>query len=200
MPNPKGLEFIEAIEPTLENAKAIQGLTLQDVIKGCFDNPLDLANPSSGNMILAQQQKLRNHPGQYSGYVRNGELVAYIKQNHWLVGDELPFATGIRFVRLIANRVLRLDPSTGQWGIYGFVASDELDVSDRKSALVGLLQYSLANVLKGKYRTVNVVIYENDPLIDIVSKFGFVPVGKLGEAANAPGLLQQRYQRPAPAN
>jgi hypothetical protein len=193
----QGLEFIETIEPTFENAIAVQVLTLQDIKHGGFQKPLELADPSNSDMVATQQQKLHDHPERYSGYTRDGQLVAYIKQNDWFAGDELPFATGARAVELKASRALHLDPSTGQWGVFGLVASDNLDKDDRESVLLDLLQRSFADPRSGESRTVNIVIHEHDPLLEIAVHYGFVPVGKLGEAAGAPGLMQQRYQRPS---
>ncbi len=50
-----GLEFIEIIEPTRENAKAMLRLTLRDLRAGGFTNPLSLADPSNEQMIIIQQ-------------------------------------------------------------------------------------------------------------------------------------------------
>jgi hypothetical protein len=194
---PVNLEFIEVIEPTYENAKAIQELTLQDVKAGGFPNPRELADPSSSDKVAAQQQKLRDHPERYSGYARNGQLVAYIKHGEWLAGDELPFASGLRVALLKARSALHLNPSTGQWGVFGLVTSDDLTDDEREVALVKLLQRSFRDSQSGKFRTVNVVIHENDPLLEIAALYRFVPVGKPAEAAGAPGLMQQRYRRRA---
>jgi len=190
-----GLEFVEIIEPTFKNAMAIQELTLQDVKAGGFRRPIELADPLNPGMVAAQQQKLLDHPERYSGYTRDGQLVAYIKQNDWLYGDELPFASGARAVALKASRALHLNPSTGQWGVFGLVASDSLLDGERRNALTGLLQSSFVDPLSGKSRTVNVIIHDHDPLFEVAALNGFGPVGKRAEAAGAPGLLQQRYQR-----
>lgn len=191
------LRFIETIPPTRENAKAVQKLTLQDVLAGRFEEPRSLADPLNERMVTAQQKKLQDHPDRYSGYVQDGQLVAYIKQNNWLVGDELPFASGLRATALKALRALHPTSATGQWGIFGLVASDDLEVVEYTSALAGLLQRSFVDPRNGKPRTVNIVVHEHDPLLEIVELNGFVPLGELGEAAGAPGLKQQRYQRQA---
>jgi hypothetical protein len=197
MPSSQGLEFVETIEPTLENATAIQRLTLQDATLGGFKNPTELADPSNPDMVAAQQQRLRDYPERYCGYVRDGKLIAYMKQNDWMIGDELPFTTGVQAARLKARRALHLDPSTGEWGIFGLVASDELEERDRETVLIGLLQRSFSDPRSWETRTVNIVIHENDPVLRIARYHGFGPVGELGEAAGAPGLIQRRYQRPA---
>lgn len=191
----RGLEFIGTIEPTRENAQAIQRLTLQDLKVGGFEKPLDLADPSNEYRVAAQQQKLRDYPERYSGYARRGKLVAYIKQNDWLVGDELPFATGVRAATLKVRRAFHMNPLTGQWGVFGLVASDNLGFAEHRGVLDHLLQRSFVDPVSGKDRTVNVVIHDHDPLLEVALYHGFVPVGKRAEAAGAPGLKQQRYQR-----
>ena len=195
MLSPQGLEFIETIEPTRENAQAMLKLTLQDVKLGGFKNPLSLADPSSEDMISAQQQKLCDHPERYSGYARNGELVAYIKQGEWLAGDELPFAHWFSFLSLKVQRALHKDPHTGMWGIFGLVAANDLGTMVQKNALALLLMGSREDpVSKNTRRIVNVAIHEYDPLLDIAKNHGFVAVGRRGNAAGAPGLKQRRYQ------
>jgi len=192
MPSAEGLVFVETIEPTWDNAKAIQRLTLQDVYAGGFNQPLELANPDDDQKVALQQQKLRDHPERYSGYTLNGTLVAYMKQNKWLIGDELPFVTPrlkAHLLRLMAK--IRRTSETGQWGVFGLVASDELDRYQRRDALENLLKHSF----RGNLRTVNIVIHANDPVLPSALHFGFVAVGKFAEAAGASGLKQRRYQR-----
>ncbi len=191
----RGLEYIETIEPTFDNARAIQELTLQDVRVGRFSEPLKLADPANTEMVAIQQQKLRDHPERYSGYVKDGQLVAYIKQNHWTIADELPFVSGRPAAALRFTRALRLNPSFGQWGIFGLVASEDLPAGERQGVLTSLLRSTFTDPQTGKPRKVNVVIHDNDPLLSIAERYGFVKYGKKAPAAGAPGLDQFRYQR-----
>lgn len=190
-----GLTYIDTIEPTLENAKAIQRLSLQDLRAGNFERPLELANPNDANLVNAQRRNLRLHPERYNGYVRDGELVAFMKQNDWLIGDELPFTSVLRAFMLKVRRVIRRKPSMGQWGVFGLVASDTLNSEERAEVLQGLLHTALVDPRTGKARIVNVPIHRNDPLLKIAMKNGFVPLGKRGVAAGTFGPKQQRYQR-----
>lgn len=192
-----GLEYIEMIKPTFENAKAIQKLTLQDVEAGGFENPLELADPFNTDKVISQRQKLRDHPERYSGYVRDGRLVAYIKQNDWTITDELPFASRSRAVAIRASLGLHMSPSTGQWGVFGLVASNDLNDEEREMVLRELLRSSFVDPRTSEPRTVNIAIHERDPLFKIAVRLGFKAVGEIAEAAGAPGLMQQRYQRSA---
>jgi hypothetical protein len=194
MSDTSGLVFLRNIEPTWENAVIIQELTFQDVIAGKFPNPESIADPANEKMVSLQQQKLRDFPERYSGYAYDGKLVAYIKHHDWLVSQELDFATGAYTVALKAIRALRMNPSTGQWGISGLVASDELPEAKRNSILADLLQLSFVDPHTGRGRSVNVVVHEHDPLLNIILGFGFVEVGEPKEVKGAPGLKQKRYQ------
>lgn len=188
--------FAEVIEPTRENAAAVKRLTLQDLIAGEFPNALELADPSNRKQVRDQRKRLRKHPERYSGYFKGDELVAYIKQNEWRVADELPFVFGEQYDELKALYDHNKAASTGQWGVFGLVVSDKLDKESRDELLTLLLEESLTDPKTGKTRTtVNIVLHANDPLLEIVSHYGFDPVGRLGEAAGAPGILQPRYQR-----
>lgn len=189
------LEYIETIEPTLENAKSIVLLTLQDLVAGAFKDPLALANPSNPAMVAAQQKRLRNHPERYSGFAFDGSLVAYMKQNHWTTYDELPFAPWSDIIDLLLQRAFRMDPHTGMWGVFGLVASDTLSKSDRDMVLTTLLESSFGKRPSGKERIVNIVLHKNDPLLEIVPCYGFVPYGRLGQASGAPGAKQRRFRR-----
>ena len=190
----RGFEFVETIESWFGYAAAVQQMTLQDAETGGFKKPLRLADPDSITKVIDQQQRLRDHPERYCGYTRDGELVAYMKQNDWLVGDELPFAPWPRAIVLRAGRALGRSNSTGQWGVLGLVASNHLSRDKRESVLTDLLQRSFRDS-RGRPRTVNIVIHAHDPLLYIAPRYGFVPVGRPGQAAGAPGLKQQRYQR-----
>jgi hypothetical protein len=197
MPSSYDLKYVKSIDQLFENARIIQKLTLQDLVAGGFKNPLDIANPDNPVMVAKQLQKLRNYPERYSGYTRNGELVAYMKQNDWEAGDELSFTTGINAAMLKASQALHMNPLSGQWGVLGLVAFDELDKNERDNALIGLLRRSFTDLRTGRPRIVNIVLHENDPVLSIAPRLGFVPVGVPGEASGAPGKIQQRYQRAA---
>lgn len=192
-----GLVYVEEIEPTLENAREMKRLTLQDVLVGGFPKPLELADPTDDQQVRDQRQKLLDHPERYSGYAQNGKLVAYMKQNTWFVDDATPFAMGWREFVLKAFGAIGFNPSTGQWAVFGLVASEELGRSVQEEVLVDLLRRSFNDPRSGRARTVNIVLHKNDPLLSVMKSLDFLPKGKLGEAAGAPGLKQRRFQRPA---
>jgi len=185
--------YVDIIAPTRENAVAILTLTFRDVIVGRFKNPFGIANPYDENRIKEQQDSLGNHPERYSGYASNGRLVAFMKQSPWLITNELSFTEGVSgFIPRVLDR-LRLNPSTGQRGIFGLVAADHLSEDDRSFVLESLVRHSIEDPMHAG-KTVNVIIHDHDPLLEIALRSGFVPVGKKGEASGAKGLKQQRYQ------
>lgn len=191
-------KFEKTIDATRQNAEAIQRLTLQDVIAGGFRNPRELADPDNPELVTRQQSRLNNHPERYSGYTRNGELVAYMKQNEWTLPDELPFSGIVHRVALKLRKELNLDMGswTGEWGVFGLVAADSLAAWESNQLLLNLLRRTYFDA-KGQPQVVNIVLHDNDPLNGHIRREGFVVKGKPGQAAGAPGLEQLRYRRPA---
>lgn len=199
MSNAQTFEFLPQIPATEQNAIAIQALTLQDVIAGGFTNPESLANPEDPEKVDIQLGKLTNFPERYSGYRReNGLIVAYLKANEWLAGDEVPFIENA-----FARRALQLSAklrggslSPKAFGVFGLVADESLSEDQRSGLLGGLLDHSITEGLANAASVLNIVIHDNDPVLPIARDLGFEPVGPRGEATGAPGLKQQRYQRP----
>ncbi len=192
---PPEFKFVDRIEESHADAVAIQRLTLQDAFSKGFEKPREIANPDDDQMVGTQRDKLHRHPERYSGYYHNGQLVAFMKQNEWRVDDELPFATWQEALKLLVRKARRLDLSMGQWGIFGLVVSDEFGYELRSALLIDLLKRSFKYPVTGKARIVNIALSEKDPVLSIAKSQGFVVIGKPGEAAGAPGLKQQRYQR-----
>jgi len=191
-----GMVFVENIEPTHENADAMVHLTLEDLIRGGFKNPLSLADPSNPAHVELQLQRLRNHPERYCGYMLDGKLVAYMKHNHWRLADERPFALGLQALALLVFRLLRIDPYEGRWwGVFGLVVSNDIATVDRDKMLLSLLHYSMKDPRTRELRTVNIVTNYNDPVYPLLLPNGFISWGKTAEAAGAPGLKQRRYRR-----
>lgn len=198
MSNSQSFEFLPQIPATEQNAIAIQALTLQDVIAGGFTNPEGLANPNDPEKVDIQLGKLTDFPERYSGYQQeNGLIVAYLKTNEWLVGDEAPFienAFARRTLQLAGKlRGGSLQPKA--YGVFGLVADETLATDDRADLLHGLLNTSVTRGLAHSASVLNIVLHDSDPALPIAHDFGFEPVGPRGEAAGAPGLIQQRYQR-----
>lgn len=195
MDSPQHIGLALTIEPTRENAVAIQRLTLQDVIAGGFENPRLLADPDNEVLLDIQQHKLEQHPKRYSGFTLDGQLVAYMKIGQWTIFDEQPFAIGFRAMWLRIKRLLHLNPMTGQLGIFGLVVSDKLNDATRRLALTGMLSEACRthHDVAPSMKFVNIVLHENDPLMEIARSQGFTPYGKRGEAAGAPGKLQRRF-------
>lgn len=192
---PEGFEYVE-IEPTIRNAIAVQALTYDDLCTRGFD-PRLLADPLNADMLEVQVQKLQEHPERYIGVMYDGQLVAFIKENWWLISDELPFVSGPRALWLKARRAFRQSRLFGRpWGIFGLVVSAGLDYDIREEILTSLLQRSLENAGP---RAVYIVVapHMHSMLPRVLQANGFIPVGEPGEAAGAPGIVQQRYRRPA---
>ena len=197
MTQSQNFEFTPTIQPTEENAKAIQALTLQDVIAGGFENPTSLANPDDPAKVDTQIRRLTQYPERYSGYQdQNETIVAYIKQNEWLAHDESPFVTNSFARKALKARMLlkvhSLNPKA--YGVFGLVASDELETSDQEKILEDLFVRSIGNAATQSYAVINIVLHAHDPATSIAQRLGFKSTDPEGEASGAPGLAQKRYQ------
>ena len=197
MTNPQ-FEFLPQIPATEQNAIDIQALTLQDVIAGGFTNPEGLANPNDPEKVDIQLGKLTDFPERYSGYRQeNGLIVAYKKANEWMVSDEAPFIENA-FARRTLQLAGKLRGGSMQPradGVFGLVVGRQLDGEDQAELLHDLLNRSVTEGLAHAASVLNIVLHDNDPVLPIARDLGFEPVGPRGEAAGAPGLIQQRYQR-----
>jgi len=198
MNTPEHFDYVPRIDATEANAIALQFLTLQDVQAGGFINPTEIADPENPDKVQTQLDKLTDFPEHYSGYQQeNGLVVAYMKSKEWLVGDELPFienAFARRALQVVGHmRSGSMYPKA--YGVFGLVADDSLKESDQEDMLYSLLKGSVNQGLAAHARNINIVLHDNDPVLPIADDLGFKPIGERGEAAGAPGLKQQRYQR-----
>jgi hypothetical protein len=191
----EGLEFVETIEATMENAKSIVSLVRQDAKAGNMEVLYESANPDDHSAVSVQHYKLYTHPERYSGYTKDGQLVAFIKQHRWTTDNELPFAKGGRKIALTIKKMLRLYSETDQWFVSGLVVSDRLEPYERNPLLKELLRKSFMDSDNGKGMVVNIILHDSDPLLDIAPKLGFVQIGKRGVAPGAPGVKQRLFQR-----
>ena len=195
---PDGFEFVEQIDPKF--AAVIQRLTLEDLRRSGFNNPIELVDPNSVHMVAAQEKNLREHPERYCGVMYKGQLIAFMKQNEWFISDERPFAVGLRAFWLLLHRALGQSTlSNRPWGIFGLVVSEDLGNDEYASVLSYLLERSFFDE-EGWPRTVNIVIaqvHEKEWLPYFLGSHGFRRKGKPGEAAGARGVRQARYQRSA---
>lgn len=197
MSKPAAYNFLEHIEPSEANARAVQALTLQDVTIGQFPNPRSIANPDSPEMVTRQAERLANHPEQYSGYADNdGQLIAYIKSAEWLAGDEAPFvASGFaRRALLLVSRSRNGSLHPTERGVFGLVGSDALPQTERDQLLEDLLARAVGRSALVSVAAVNIILHDHDPVIPIATRLGFAPTGTRGEASGAPGLQQTRYR------
>lgn len=196
--NKNSYKFIDSISPTEENAKAIQKLTLDDVTRAGFKDPTALANPENPEKLQAQLDKLTDHPDQYSGFTNEAELVAFMKATEWLRGDEAPFVQSY-----LAKQRLRLEgklsgPSMQPkaFGVFGLNIDIRLQNRERDDIYYFLLNHAIGQAALYSAEVINIVLNDKDPVTPIAKDLGFRPLGSIGEAAGAPGLEQQRYQRP----
>jgi hypothetical protein len=191
----EGLEFFETIEPTTENAKAIVSLVRQDAKAGHMTELYEYANSENPDRIDEQLGKMIKDPKSYSGYIKDGQLVAFMKQTELLTGNVLPYAVGGHWIVMMIKKRLRRSPRTGQLFITGLVVSEELEPEERVHALKQLLQKSFTGGRKNK--VVNIVLHDSDPLLDIAPKLGFKQFGKKGDDPAVPGVKQRLFRRPA---
>jgi hypothetical protein len=82
------------------------------------------------------------------------------------------------------------------YGVFSLVASESLPGQERDEVLHDLLVRSIGRAADESASVINIVTNNQDPAIYTVEDLGFLPKGPAGEAAGAPGLIQQRYQRP----
>ena len=190
-----GLKLVEEIDPSRENAFAIQRLVLQDAKNAEFKDPYKVANPGDRKRVSVQLDKLLAHPERYSGVVQGEKLVAYMKHAPWYTGDERPFATGLLALECHARHLVHRHRPMDEWGVFGLVASTDLRIEARDAALSELLQHSFRDPW-GAEKTTNVIIHAHDPLLRIAEDLGFARRGRKGRATGAPGLMQLRYKRP----
>lgn len=198
MNEPQGFEFISQVQPNEEDARAIQALTLQDVIAGDFKNQSELADPNDQTKVKLQLNKLSQFPERYAAYKNeNGVLIAYIKSNEWLADDEAPFVANsfARKALLLTSKLRSGSLQPKEYGVFGLVGSNSLSGQERDTILHNLLQHSIWKAAAQSAFAINIVFHDNDPVTQIALDLGFNPAGAKGEAAGAPGLIQQRYRQ-----
>ena len=173
-------------------------MTLQDLTLAGLKKPTDLANPEDPAMVDLQRERLEQFPDRYAGYQQeNGLIVAYIKTNEWLYGDEAPFIENAfsRQALRVASKLRGGSLNPKAYGVFGLVADESLERKAQNEIRGELLQYSIQQALAHSAMTLNIVIHGKDPLLTNARDLAFEPVGIRSEAAGAPGLIQQRYQR-----
>jgi hypothetical protein len=196
VPSVPNFEYLPQIPATATDARAVHALTLQDVTLGGFENPTRRANPNDEAKVEEQPNRLHQNPESYSGYrQKNGLIVAYMKTNEWFRGDEAPFAETTLARAVFSLRNGSMQPKA--YGIFGLVVDQSLEKIDQEELLHDLLYRSIGQAATQAAEVVNIVIHDNDPALSVAKSFDFRPVGPIGRAKGAPGLLQQRYQRSA---
>lgn len=191
-------EYLPRIPATEESAQALQALTLQDVLAGGFENPTALADPDDPRKVATQLERLEQFPERYSGYRQeNGLIVAYMKAAEWLVGDEVPFVdnTFAREAFKLSSRLRGGSLRPKAYGVFGLVSDEALSDEIRRDMHAELLTQSIGRATVESARVVNIVLHDADPVRPVADELGFEPVGPRREAAGAPGLEQQRFQR-----
>lgn len=186
--------YLESIAPTINYATAIQRLTFQDVKNGGFPYPISIADPNSYEKVAIQELRLYRYPERYSGYLHQGQLVAYMKQADWTLRDDLPFsglATRLnQRIQIWRNGNL----STGDWGVFGLVVDEKQSRPVREEIFFELLNQAILRAKRLGCSKVNIVMSPNDPALGTVAFLGFTPVGRWGEVAGLEGKKQRRYQ------
>lgn len=194
MKYPTGFALVSKVPPTINSARSVQELLLQDLLAADSPHPEEQANPRAHHMVRDQLDRMRAQPERYSGYMSNGRLVALLIHGNWLIEDELPFAVGVRAINLRTRQILRRDPHTGQWGISSLIASIALNDAVRQAMLTNLLTYGMHDK-EGRPRTTNIVLHSSSPLQKIIPGYGFRLTGKPGEVAGVPGVQHRLYRR-----
>ncbi|HWT39934.1 MAG TPA: hypothetical protein VN081_01500 [Dongiaceae bacterium] len=192
-----GIEF-GPIKPSLKNAKAVQRLTLQDVVLGGFPNPDALANPHNPQLVSRQYKKLRHAPDNYFGVYAKDGLVGYLKTAEWTIADELPFAKEQEREWLTemqeATGATTIDPNY-ELGIFGLVVSDRLAAGTQKDIAERFLDVAVDRGIHLGMTAVNAVFHDNDPVWLLAREHGWQFTGRTGEASGAPGITQRLYKK-----
>ncbi len=185
------------IEPSLSHVRAVQRLTLQDVVMGDFPNPESIANPNSLKKLVRQYERLKSNPDNYLGAYIDGRVRGYLKTGPWNIADQLPFAYENELP--VLNSLLEQGVTTApklKLGIFGLVVSNELNHDDADAITDRFLHMATDKALHLRQSAVNIVFHENDPVQPIAMEQGFRFTGRMGEAAGAPHLQQRLYSKP----
>ena len=193
-------KYLPQLPETEASARSVEALILQDKTLAGFENPILKNNPDNAECVENRLVRIEDNPQNFSGYSRvsDGEVVAFMAGAEWLYGDEAPFIKNplARTAMVLAAKRRGNSLKPKAYGVHGLVAAETLEPSDRDEILEKLLMSSLGRAAAQSAALVNIVIHDRDPLLPIAQDNGFRPVGPLGHAAGAEGILQQRYQRP----
>ena len=190
------------IEPTAENAKSLQYMTLIYLQTGGNLNSLEIANPNNESLVKGQRTRLQDNPELFKGsYDALGDLVGYIKVDDWKYALQNDFEHGaekkLLFVRkfLTRSHLLPRNPL----GIMGLVAYPRLEETYGQQAVSNMLgklvDYAIdVSEEDATPRSIYVPHYKDDPAIEATDSRDFFYTGKSGESF---GMQQRLYVRPA---
>jgi|GEM_PF-6864741 len=188
------------IEPSTENATALQRLSLQDLTDGGHRHPTQLANPNNIHGLVVQKEKLARAQNDYLGVFRGDALVAFIKTHEWLLGDQIDFGTRAvrKENRRLYNEGIRTFPDS-PLGILGLVADKQAaHYQDRQRMIDDLLGYALFEARTGTAvpRRVVIPIHDHDEVAPALIRAEFEPMRLSGKSY---GMHQQLFEHPAAA-
>ena len=190
------------IDPTVENAKMVQYMTLVDLSTGGHINSLEIANPKNNSLVEQQRTRLKDNPERYKGsYDALGDLVGYIKVDDWKFALQKDFEHGVEKKLLVARKFLtrsHLLPGN-PLGIMGLVADPRLKETYGQQAVSGMLGKLVDYAIDVSEedvtpRAIYVPHYKDDPVIEATVSRDFFYTGKSGMSF---GMQQRLYVRPA---
>lgn len=192
----KGIE-VRSIDPSMENARCIQRLILEQHIAGDFPKPKRYADPYNIVHIAHQMERLEKASGDYAGIYIDDILAGLIQVDDWTVDRELEFEIyteceprslfqGSRFTtedsRKLAIATFAVDEKrTGD--LYEQSAEWLLDMAvDRAVQIGGVALYA--------------TFHENDPLSTIALHHGLQFTGRISEPMAYQNVLHRLYAKP----
>lgn len=188
---------VHAIEPTKENARAVQQLALNYYSAGNFPKPQRYADPENEMRVDFQKARLEMDPGNYTGVHVAGELVGFLKTEDWTAGHMLAFTTNREHERLMDMRNAGLDiVGPEKLAIAAFVVDQERAGNLYEESAEYLLDAVTDKAVQRGKAAINGAFYEIDPLSATARKNGFEFTGRIAHVPTHQGILHRLYTKP----
>lgn len=192
----KGME-VHSIDPSVENARFIQRLVLEQHIAGDFPKPRRYGDPYNRAQIVHQVESLEKTPDDYAGVYVNYVLAGFIHIDDWTVDRDLDFTVNAEREqqalfqnagrdmddpRKLAIATFAVDEKRAGW-LYEKSAKRLLDMAVDRAVRVGGV-------------VLNAAFHERDPLGAIALRCGLRFTGRISEPMAYQNVLHRLYTKP----
>lgn len=185
------------IEPTTENAQAVQRLTYDYYSAGNFPNLHRYANPENEKRVDFQRGQLERHPDNYTGVSIDGVLTGFIQIEPWTENHVLAFTTNDEHERLTTMRDAGLDIlGPKKLAIATFAIDLERTGDLYEETAERLLDMATDTAIKQGKVALNGAFHEDDPLGVPARNNGFQFTGRAAVVPAHVGVLQRLYTKP----